>query len=99
MVFEKTHEDRAFAYRLANDYLTENAEYADYELVEDSYEYDDGYMIVYYADEAHEDEIGHTCIDLEHLENHIPIGFPCRKFSYENESIKNIKKNMENIER
>ena len=99
MVFEKTHEDRTFAYRLANDYLTENAEYADYELVEDSYEYDDGYMIVYYADEAHEDEIGHTCIDLKHLENHIPIGFPCRKFSYKNENVHINKNNKEKKER
>ena len=39
-----------------------------YEIVEDSYEYEYGLMLIVYNDEKHEEEVYHICIDLEELE-------------------------------
>lgn len=38
-----------------------------YEIVEDSYEYDEGLMLIVYNDEKHEEEVYHICIDLNDL--------------------------------
>ncbi len=42
-----------------------------YEIVEDTYEYENGLCLIEYADEKHEEEIGHICIDLDNIENFI----------------------------
>lgn len=40
-----------------------------YEIVEDTYEYPNGLMLITYNDEKHEDEKEHICIDLDNLQN------------------------------
>lgn len=40
-----------------------------YEIVEDTYEYPNGLMLITYNDEAHEDEKDHICIDLDNLQD------------------------------
>lgn len=92
MIIEETHKDQRLAYRIGNTYLTFTAEYAEYEIVEDNCEYDNGLMIIYYTDETHEDEISHTCIDLDHLENHLPVGFPYENLDFEKTAEKRNKK-------
>ena len=59
-------------YAKGKDYLeniakSNNEKY--YEIVEDTYEYPNGLMLITYNDEAHEDEKDHICIDLDNLQN------------------------------
>lgn len=51
------------AYKYLEQYAKENnAEY--FEIVEDSYEYEHGLMLIVYNDKEHEDEDYHVCIDV-----------------------------------
>ena len=59
-------------YAKGKDYLeniakSNNEKY--YEIVEDTYEYPNGLMLITYNDEKHEDEKEHICIDLDNLQN------------------------------
>lgn len=42
-----------------------------YEIVEDTYEYDNGLCLIEYADKECEEEIGHTCIDLDNIKEYM----------------------------
>ena len=54
--------EKAYAYleQYANDCNEEN-----YEIVEDSYEYENGLLLIVYSDEEHEHEDYHICIDID----------------------------------
>ena len=68
----KVEESVKSNYAKGKDYLeniakSNNEKY--YEIVEDTYEYPNGLMLITYNDEAHEDEKDHICIDLDNLQN------------------------------
>lgn len=48
-------------------HIAEENKYKYIEIVEDSYEYDNGLMLIAYEDEKHEVELEHICIDLDNL--------------------------------
>ena len=55
------------AYKYLEEYAEEeNAVY--YEIVEDSYEYEHGLMLIVYSDKEHEDEEFHLCIDVSTMQ-------------------------------
>lgn len=68
----KVEESVKSNYARGKDYLeniakSNNEKY--YEIVEDTYEYPNGLMLITYNDEKHEDEKEHICIDLDNLQN------------------------------
>lgn len=38
-----------------------------YEIVEDSYEYDNGLLLIIYTDSEHKQEISHYCVNVENF--------------------------------
>lgn len=56
------------SYTKAYDYLESIAKdrhESFYEIVEDSYEYDNGLLLIVYSDSKHENEKYHICIDID----------------------------------
>ena len=67
----KYKENYSIAYKYLEEYAKEeNAKY--YEIVEDSYEFDYGLMLIVYDDKEHEFENYHICIDI--LSNQVENG-------------------------
>lgn len=63
--------DLVYARKRGYDFLEKMAEDNNekyYEIVEDTYEYDNGLILIAYFDEEHEHEKYHHCIDLDNLE-------------------------------
>lgn len=54
--------------------------YKYFEIVEDSYEYENGLVLIAYEDEKHEVEQEYTCIDLDNLDNFIPKCTQCGSY-------------------
>ena len=65
---EKIVKERNYTYgKEWLEHIAEENEYKYTEIVEDSYEYKNGLILIAYADEKHEVELEHICIDLDNL--------------------------------
>lgn len=62
---EKSNYEKGLEY-LENIAKEEGAK--EYEIVEDTYEYPNGLMLIIYSDAEHENEVDHICIDLDNLD-------------------------------
>lgn len=75
---EKIVKERNYTYgKEWLEHIAEENNYKYFEIVEDSYEYKNGLMLIAYEDEKHEVELEHTCIDLDNLDEFIPKCTQC----------------------